>query len=161
MTKETSKTTLKSGLLDEFDQEMEATRKILERIPEDKFGWKPHEKSMTLGKLANHVAAMPAIAEVIVKKQGARPSEAASKADLLGAFDKHVKACREALAGLTDDQLAGTILVTLTLERPLWNVLQGRGLMNHLIHHRGQLSVYLRLLDVAVPGMYGPSADEK
>ena len=161
MTKETGKTTLKSGLLQEFDEEMTATRKILECVPEDKLGWKPHQKSMTLGKLANHVAAMPAVAEIIVKKHGEKPPGAAAKTDLLEIFDKHVKACREALTGLTDDQLAGTILVTFTLEKPLWSVLQGRGLMNHLIHHRGQLSVYLRLLDVAVPGMYGPSADEK
>jgi uncharacterized damage-inducible protein DinB len=73
----------------------------------------------------------------------------------------NVATCREVLAGMSDDRLAGNMLVTPTVEKPLWAVLRGRGLMNHLIHHRGQLSVYLRLLDVAVPGMYGPSADEK
>ena len=153
--------TLKSALVEEFEEEAAATRKILECVPEEKFTWKPHERSFTLGKLANHLAAMPGIAEIIVKKRGSRPPEAASKAELLESFDKNTAAFREALGALSDEQLAGDILVTPTVKKPLWWVLRGRGLMNHSIHHRGQLSVYLRLLDVAVPGMYGPSADEK
>ena len=153
--------TLKSALVEEFEEEAAATRKILECVPEEKFTWKPHEKSFTLGKLANHLAAMPGIAEIIVKRRGSRPPEAASKAELLESFDKNTAAFREALGALSDEQLAGDILVTPTAKKPLWWVLRGRGLMNHSIHHRGQLSVYLRLLDVAVPGMYGPSADEK
>ena len=153
--------TLKEALLEEFEEEMIATRKMLECVPEGKFAWKPHEKAFTLGKLANHAAAIPAIAEVILKKRGWRPPEAASKTELLESFDKNTAACQEALAGLSDEQLAGNISVTPTLQKPLWWVLRGRGLMNHLIHHRGQLSVYLRLLNVTVPGMYGPSADDK
>ncbi|MBV8845709.1 MAG: MerR family transcriptional regulator [Bryobacterales bacterium] len=152
---------LKSALLDEFEEEMAATRTVLECVPEDKFAWKPHERSFTLGRLANHVAILPGLTEIILKKRGSRPPEAASKAELLEYFAKNVAACREALAGLTDEQLAGDIMVTPTAKKPLWWVLRGRGLMNHMIHHRGQLTVYLRLLDVPVPGVYGPSADEK
>jgi uncharacterized damage-inducible protein DinB len=152
---------LKAALLEEFEEEMAATLLVLERVPEDKFGWSPHQKSQTLGKLANHVAMLPGIGRVIVQKRGVRPPEATSKAELLEFFDKNVSACREALAGLTDEQLAGDTMVTLTEKKPLWWVLRGRGLMNHMIHHRGQLTVYLRLLDIAVPGVYGPSADEK
>jgi uncharacterized damage-inducible protein DinB len=156
-----SKATPKAMLVEEFQQEMIATRKVLECLPEDKLTWRPHPKSFTLGRLANHVAAMPAIAVIIVNKRGSRPPDAESKTELLESFDKNVAVCSEALAGLTDAQLAAGILVTPTLEKPLWAVLRGRGFMNHLIHHRGQLTVYLRLLDVAIPGMYGPSADEK
>jgi hypothetical protein len=104
--------TLKAALLNEFEEEMVSTRKILECVPEEKFAWKPHEKSFTLGKLANHLAAMPGIAEVIIKKQGCRPPEAASKAELLASFDKNTAACREARGGLSREQLAGDILVT-------------------------------------------------
>ena len=153
--------TLKAALLDEFEEEMIATRRILECVADEKFDWRPHEKSFTLCKLANHVAAIPGIAEVIVKKRGSRPPEATSNAELLAYFDRNTASCREALASLSDEQLAENVLVMPTVSKPLWSVLRGRGLMNHLIHHRGQLSVYLRLLDVPVPGMYGPSADEK
>ena len=156
-----SQATPKAMLNEEFEQEMAATRKLLECVPEDKFPWRPHPKSFTLGRLANHVAVMPAVAAIIVNKRGSRPPDAESKAELLESFDKNVALCGEALAGLTDAQLAAGILVTPTLEKPRWAVLRGRGFMNHLIHHRGQLTVYLRLLDVAIPGMYGPSADEK
>jgi len=159
-----TKISMAAALLEEFDEEMTATRKMLECVPGDKFSWRPHEKSFTLGKLANHLAAMPGgFALVLTKKRGERPVEAQSKTELLEAFAHGTAACREALAGLSDEQLAGKILVTPTIEKPLWRVLRGvgRGFMNHFIHHRGQLSVYLRLLDVPVPGMYGPSADER
>lgn len=160
-TTETPKPTLKTRLLEEFDEEMRATGKMLERVSDDKFSWKPHEKSSSLGKLANHVAAAPGIAAIILKKEGTKPPEAGAKAELLTSFEKNVAACREQLGAMSEDRLEGNMLVTFTIEKPVWSVLRGRGLMNHLIHHRGQLSVYLRLLDVAVPGMYGPSADEK
>ena len=146
--------------LAEFDQEMASTRKMLECVPAGQMAWKPHEKSMTLGKLANHVAAIPGIAAVILKRQGARPAEASTQPELLQAFDRNVADCRKELSGLSEERFGGDILVTPTVSKPLANVLRGRGLMNHLIHHRGQLSVYL-CLDAAVPGMYGPSADEK
>lgn len=153
--------TLKSALCQEFEDEMIATRKMLDCVPEDRFSWKPHAKSMTLGKLANHVAALPVVVPVIIQKRGGRPVEAATRAELLALFDKNTQAAREALAEVTDDQLSGNIFVLPAVEKPMWAALRGRGFMNHLLHHRGQLSVYLRLLDVPVPGMYGPSADEK
>lgn len=156
-----SQTTLKSALLEELEEEMAATRRILERVPEDRLAWSPHEKSPTLGKLANHLVAMPGVAAVIIKKRGTRPPEVATKAELLESLDRNFRACREAIEALSEGQLAGNIFVTPTIEKPLLTVLRGRGFLKHLIHHRGQMTVYLRLLGVAVPGMYGPSADEK
>jgi uncharacterized damage-inducible protein DinB len=149
-----------AALRAQFDEEMASTRKILERVPEDKFAWKPHKKSSTLGKLASHVAGLPAYTAVFIQGRGWKPPDAASKAQLLELFDKNAAACREALAGASEEQLNKDIPGQPDRTKPLRAVLQGR-IMNHLIHHRGQLSVYLRLLDVAVPGMYGPSADEK
>ena len=140
---------------------MPATRRILEFVPDGRYSWKPHEKSMTRGHLANHVAALAGIAAIILKRVGSRPPEADNKTELLESFDENVAACKEELASMSEDRLAGNILVLPGMEKPVWAVLRGGGLMNHLIHHRGQLSVYLQLLDVAVPGMYGPSADEK
>ncbi len=152
---------MKNRLIEQFDEEMAATRRMLERVPDDRFSWSPHEKSHSLGKLANHVAAIPGIAAVFLRRSGAAPPEATTTAELVAAFDKHVTACREQLVAMSDERLAGKMQVLPGVERPVWSVLRGRGLMGHLIHHRGQLSVYLRLLGVPVPGMYGPSADEK
>jgi uncharacterized damage-inducible protein DinB len=146
-------------VLAEFDEEMANTRKMLERIPEDKLSWKPHEKSLPLGKLANHLAAFPVAITLIVARQGAKPPESASTLELLEAFDNRTANAREALAGTNDDHLAGTVMVDPGVTKTRTAAL--RRMMSHLIHHRGQLSVYLRLLDVAVPGMYGPSSDEK
>jgi len=140
---------------------MTATRKLLVCVPEAHFSWSPHAKSMPLGRLANHVAAFPTVAAIIVKRAGDRPTELATIADLLAYFDRGVTAARAELAALTDERLASDFFVTPTIKKPLWAVLQGRGFMSHLIHHRAQLTVYLRLLDVPIPGMYGPSADEK
>ncbi len=145
------------ALTSEFDQEMTNTRKLLECVPTDKFGWKPHEKSTTLGKLANHLAAFPSLAAAVMTGMAKKMPEAASKSDLLEAFDTNIATGRAALAGSSDDHLAATLpAVGMTREA----LLRGR-VLSHMIHHRGQLTVYLRLLDVAVPGMYGPSADEK
>lgn len=153
--------TIGAAFLNEFDQEMAGTRKMLECVPAEQFGWKPHEKSMTLGKLANHVAGIPGNAAVFLRRHGVRVAEAGTKAELLEAFDRNVADCRQQVAGLNEERWASTIMVMPTVSKALIEVLRGRGLMNHLIHHRGQLSVYLRLLGVAFPGMYGPSADEK
>jgi uncharacterized damage-inducible protein DinB len=89
------------------------------------------------------------------------PVSVGTTAELLAVFDRNVAAGREAMGSLTDSQLAGDVAVMPGVRKPMWEVLRGRGMMNHLIHHRGQLSVYLRLLGVTVPGMYGASADEK
>lgn len=157
------------ALLPEFDHEMTTTRKVLERVPEDKFDWKPHTKSFSLGALAAHVAALPTWgAETLNKSEidvaGVQPPAAPpSKTALLAAFDANVAATRAALAGKTDAEL----VAMWTLKRggktlfsmPKTAVLRSF-VLSHLIHHRGQLSVYLRLLDVPVPSIYGPSADE-
>ena len=157
------------ALLPEFDREMTTTRKVLERVPEDRFAWKPHAKSFSLGALAAHVAALPTWGKETLDKSeidiaGSQPPAAPlSKAELLATFDKHVAATRSALVGRSDAEL----LATWTLKRggktifsmPKTIVLRSL-VLSHLIHHRGQLSVYLRLLDVPVPSIYGPSADE-
>ena len=160
---------LVDALLPEFDREMTTTRKVLERVPEDKFAWKPHAKSFSLGALAAHVATLPTWGKETLDKSeidiagGQPPAAPASKAELLTAFDRHVAATRSALAGRSDAEL----LATWTLKRggttifsmPKTAVLRSF-VFSHLIHHRGQLCVYLRLLDVPVPSIYGPSADE-
>ena len=157
------------ALLPEFDHEMTTTRKVLERVPEDKFEWKPHAKSFSLGALAAHVAALPTWgAEALAKSEvdiagGQPPAAPPSKAELMATFDGNVATTRAALTGKTD----GELMATWTLKRgdkaifsmPKANVLRSF-VLSHLIHHRGQLSVYLRLLDVPVPSIYGPSADE-
>jgi uncharacterized damage-inducible protein DinB len=160
-------------ILPEFDHEMANTRKTLERVPDDKFAWKPHEKSMSLGGLSTHLANIPSWTaqtfdrdELDVAPPGSGPyrlEEAKSTAELLETFDKNVAAARAALAAATDENWQGkwTLLMTgkpiFTLPRTA--VMRGF-VMNHLIHHRAQLGVYLRLLDVPVPSIYGPSADE-
>lgn len=164
---------LNQALLPEFDHEMANTRKTLERVPEDKFGWKPHAKSMTMGRLSTHVAEMPGWVPTTLESEsfdfappGAppfQPKTAATRAELLEIFDKNAATARAALTGATDAQL----MVTWTLlsggqtifSMPRIAVLRSM-VMNHIIHHRGQLAVYLRLNDLPVPGLYGPSADE-
>lgn len=155
-------------LLPEFDQEMASTRKILDSVPEDKFAWKPHAKSMSLDRLASHIAEMPGWGIMIIDQDkldmtpGQKPFVASTKAELLEALDKNVAAARAAIAGASDEHLtriwtfsfAGHTIFALPRIAALRTMV-----MSHVIHHRGQLSVYLRLIDVPVPGMYGPSAD--
>lgn len=156
-------------LLLEFDAEMANTRKILAAVPEDMFTWKPHHKSMTLGRLAGHVAEMANWALVTIQVDtleltpGQKGFNPASKSELLSRFEENVSQARAALAGLKQEQLETIWRLTFgektLFEMPRAAVIRAT-VMNHMIHHRGQLSVYLRLLDAAVPGMYGPSADE-
>jgi uncharacterized damage-inducible protein DinB len=157
------------ALLPEFDREMTLTRRLLERVPEDRFDWKPHPKSMSLGALSTHLANLPVWAEVTARQTtfdlaGQPPREpAASRQELLATFDRNVAQAREALVGRTDAEL----LAPWTLKSgshtiftmPKTSVLRSM-VLNHLVHHRGQLSVYLRLHDVPLPSIYGPSADE-
>lgn len=161
--------TISELLRQEFSDEGAATRRMLERVPEASFSWKPHAKSMTLGRLASHVADLPSrcvsivTADSFVRNPGTPPFQAASQADLLAHFDEAAAAAKAALSGLREDQLSALWTLKfgeqtmVTLPRAL---ALRRIFFNHLIHHRGQLSVYLRLLDVPVPGMYGPSADD-
>lgn len=165
--------TIAQVLLPEFEQEMQGTRKVLERIPDDKWGWKPHEKSGTLGWLATHVGTVPDWIAMTMKTEvfdyapvdgpSYEPPKITNRAELLAAFDKAVADARTAISKGSDEDFSKK-----------WTLLGGgkeifsmpraacvRGMcLNHLYHHRGQLTVYLRLVGVPVPGLYGPSADE-
>jgi uncharacterized damage-inducible protein DinB len=160
---------ISASLIPEFDHEMTTTRTVIERVPEDKFGFKPHEKSMTAGRLASHIAEMPNWAvtgittESLDVAAGMKPFVATSRAELLGAFDKAVAGARTAIAGASDEtffqnwSLKNGDKTLMTM--PKIAVVRSF-VINHIIHHRGQLSVYLRELNVPVPSIYGPSADE-
>ncbi len=161
--------TVSETLLREFDQEMANTRRLLERVPEGKPVWKPHEKSMPLGRLAGHVAELPvwAVNTIRLSVLNLTPPFQAysmgSRKELLETFDQNVAEARQAIAGASDEhlretwslQLGGKTMMSMPRAAVLRSVV-----MNHLIHHRAQLGVYLRMNNIAIPGMYGPSADE-
>lgn len=163
---------LSESLLPEFDHEMANTRKTLERVPDDKFDWKPHEKSFAMGALAGHLANLPSWGSLTVASDSfdmapeGQPLKApalSSGKEVLAKFDENVAATRAAIAGASDADLFkpwtlmsnGNTILTM----PKIAVLRSF-VMNHLIHHRAQLGVYLRLNDIPVPSIYGPSADE-
>jgi uncharacterized damage-inducible protein DinB len=161
---------MNQGLLGEFDHEMIGTRKTLERIPEDKFDWAPHQKSMKLGKLAQHLAMLPGwVKETMTRESldlgsSTPPPPPKSRAEILELFDKNVVVARGILESSTDDAQffkpwslmnKGTTILTM----PRIAVLRSF-VFSHTVHHRAQLGVYLRLNDIAVPSIYGPSADE-
>lgn len=165
--------TIGQSMLAEFDQEMQNTRKVLERCPDDKWNWKLHEKCGTLGWLAGHVATLPGWISMTINTEeldyapvngpSYQPPKTDNQKELLAEFDKSAAEARTALANVSDeDMMKG------------WKLLAGgqeiftmpriaciRGMcMNHLIHHRAQLTMYFRMIGVPVPGLYGPSADE-
>lgn len=165
---------LRDSILPEFDHEMAVTRKTLERVPEDKPDWKPHEKSMSMARLAGHVAELPAFVTMAlqndsfnVRPAGGGPSRQpllmSSRKQLLEAFDNNVAGLRSSLSNASDETLMKS-----------WSLLAGDKTiftaprigvvrafcLNHIIHHRAQLGVYLRMNNVPVPSVYGPSADE-
>lgn len=167
MQAETSTTKIADAIVQELEQEAATTRKLLEIVPEDKLSWKPHPKAMSLGQLAMHIALIQGgVAELgqpDVKELGGFPEpEAASRAEILQAFEESQKKAKE-IVGATDDARAmanWTLLKdgkeVLTMPRAaFWRSI----LLNHNYHHRGQLSTYLRELDVKLPSIYGPSAD--
>ncbi len=160
-------------LLPEFDQEMAATRRVLERVPDGMSSWKPHAKSMTLGRLATLLAEMPTWAvnavtknELDIAPRGSppfQPQTLETTARVLALFDQNVQAARRAIGATSDGEFAQPWAFKVA-GRVMWtntklNVYR-RTVVNHLVHHRGQLTVYLRLNDVPVPALYGPSADE-
>lgn len=154
-------------LLPEFDLEMATTRKAIERVPTDKGAWKPHPKSFALGHLTQLIATMPgwltnmATQSELDLARGAGYS-LESTDSLLAKFDKLVAEARTALANLKDADVAAPWSLKHG-DRVLFTTPRGvtiRTTINHLVHHRGQLTVYLRLIDVPVPSMYGPTADE-
>ena len=160
--------TFKETMLPEFDQEMKTTRRMLERVPGDKGEWKPHERSFSVGHLAQLLSWMPGwITNTLTSDFldiGGSPKYSYEKTEsLLETFDRNVKEARAAIAAVEDADL----------EKP-WSLKMGdktlmtlpRGVtarqhLSHLVHHRGQMSVYLRLLDIPVPSIYGPTADER
>lgn len=160
-------------LLPEFDQEMASTRKVLERIPDDKFDWRSHPKSNTIGWNANHVADIPSwVVEVLTKTlldlapAGGEPRfspKFTSTREILEYFDRNVAAARKAIAEVKDEDMGVTWTLAqagnVFLSMPRAAVMR-TFVMNHLIHHRAHLCAYLRLNDIPVPGMYGPSGDE-
>jgi uncharacterized damage-inducible protein DinB len=160
---------LSQALLPEFDLEMANTRRALERIPTDKLGWTPHAKSYTMGKLATHLATLPGWTNVTLGTDGldlSLPFEApkpATTEELLAVFDQQVTDARTALAGASDETFFQTWSLRngehVIFSLPKIAVMRGF-VLNHIIHHRGQLTVYLRLNDIPVPSIYGPSADE-
>ncbi len=162
-----------TSLIAEFDHEMGTTRKLLERLPDGKFEWQPHDRSMTLGRLARHIAELPHWVGVTIHQDELdvsppggppyQPSSAATREEVLASFDKNVIDGRAALAEANDPEFrkpwrllnGGVTVFTMPKKAVLRSFV-----MNHLIHHRGQLSVYLRLNDIPIPSIYGPSADE-
>jgi uncharacterized damage-inducible protein DinB len=160
------------SMLPEFDYEMANTRKTLERVPDDKFDWKAHEKSFSMGGVASHLSNLPSWTSIIIGADefdmapGGQPLKTPplhSRQELLETFDKNVAAARQALETETDEHvlqnwklLSGGYEV---MAMPRVAVLRGF-VMNHIIHHRAQLTVYFRLNDIPVPSLYGPTADE-
>lgn len=157
------------GMLQEFEQEAQTTRRVLERVPDNQLAWRPHEKARTLGELALHVAMVPGgVAELVASPSPAQAPQFAdpspkSASELIPALDHSIAKVKEVLGGMDDAALLAT-----------WRLMQGdrellavprvamlRSVMlNHWYHHRGQLTVYLRELGVPIPSIYGPSADE-
>lgn len=160
---------LTEQILTEIRQEAATTRKMLERVPQESFAWQPHEKSMTLGRLAAHVAGLygtwlkTALSQDEFDLVNSLPLKADSVSDILKAFDQNVADAIELLQNQADERLFTTWRLKrggqLLFEMPRWAVLRSM-VINHIIHHRGQLSVYLRLLNVPLPSVYGPTADE-
>jgi uncharacterized damage-inducible protein DinB len=164
--------TMAQRLLPEFDQEMGTTRRTLERVPNEKWEWHPHPKSSTMGWLAGHLANIPTwtnhgieLDKLDIAPEGKplRGSPIASREKALETFDRNVAAARAAIAGASDAHLgAGWTLIS--NGHPIFTMPRAAVLrsfvMNHMIHHRAQLGVYLRLNDIPVPATYGPSADE-
>ena len=158
------------ALAAEIRQEGQATRRVLERVPEDRLGWRPHPKSMSLGQLAQHVAELPGAISHLAGRESFdassadfTPRQAESAGALLASHDASMETASAFLSDLSEERAMAPWRMTRG-EHEIFT-LPRVGLMrmlacNHLYHHRGQLTVYLRLLDVPVPSVYGPSADE-
>ena len=160
---------LADALLPEFDREISITRRLLERVPDDRLSWKPHPKSMSLGGLATHLSNLPWWGEMTLTQSEfdtaaiGRQADATSRAQILKTFDRNAAATRAALSGKSDAEFMapwalknGSQTIFSMPKAVVWRSF----VLSHLVHHRGQMSVYLRLLDLPVPSIYGPSADE-
>ncbi len=159
-----------AAMISEFEQEAATTRRVLERVPADKLGWKPHDKSMSLGALAMHIATGPAfitdwaVQDSVTFTGGSSP-DPKTTADILAAHDAGVTKAKANISSIGDAGMGrswsmktpdGNTVMTMPKAALLRTIA-----LNHIYHHRGQLSVYLRLLNVPVPSIYGPSADER
>jgi uncharacterized damage-inducible protein DinB len=156
-------------LINEYDGELANTKRVLERVPVDKWDWKPDAKSGSLGWMASHVATLPGFAIAICDSnnyeiEGGARSNVDKPGDLLKVFEQVGKDARAAISKVSDEQMKENWSLTwkgkMIMEMPRYSALRG-ACFNHLIHHRGQLTTYLRALGAPVPGLYGPSADEK
>ena len=164
---------LVEALLPEFDHEMATTRRVLTRVPEEQFAWKPHEKSMSLGELSGHLANIPMWSTAVTDAasldldalgDAAKPKSPASREALLQIFDRLVAQARAGLVRSTDGEMLGPWTLKKGVQEfftvPRISAIR-TWVMNHSIHHRGQLTVYLRELNVPLPAIYGPTADEQ
>jgi uncharacterized damage-inducible protein DinB len=161
---------INQSFLGEFDMEMATTRKYLERVPENKFDWAPHSKSMKMGRLSQHIGEMVGWTKDTIEKDGVdfagfeQPAPPKTTKEVLDQFDKNVAAARKALVGANDDSKWMTNWTLSNGDQKMFSmpkvVVMRAFVFNHLVHHRAQLGVYLRLNDVPVPATYGPSADE-
>jgi uncharacterized damage-inducible protein DinB len=161
--------TLSESFLAELQQEAATTRRLLEGIPEDKLAWKPHGKSMTIGRLAGHLAELPKLVtpalqmdELDLASGNYTPLDAGKVSELLAAFDENIASASALLKAQSDERLQDSWTMRMGDHRIYEGTRMGaiRTLcLNHILHHRGQLSVYLRLLDVPLPSVYGPTAD--
>ena len=163
---------VRDTLLPEYDAEMANTRKVLERLPDDRLGFKPHAKSWPMGSLASHLARIPSWVhytlahsemDLAAPQAPEQNTPFTSTAELLAAFDRHVAEGRAAIAAAGDDVMAQPW--TLKMGSQVFFTLPKAAVLrtyvfSHAVHHRAQLTIYLRLNDIPVPGMYGPSADE-
>ena len=164
--------TIAEHLLADFRMEAEATRKVLNAVPADRFDWQPHEKSMSLQRLAGHVAETPGWTKAMMEDEMDfaalagkwEPFLPASKQELMDGFEREVKELEERIGGKSDDFMTGIWTMRagdqVFMKAPRHTAIRST-VVHHIIHHRGQLTVYLRLLGVPVPGTYGPTADEE
>jgi len=159
---------LVDSILMELEQEAQTTKRVLDRIPDDKLAWKPHPKSYSLGQLALHIASVPgSVAAAVVPDSMEAPNflqpEPKSRQEVLDTFSKSLESAKDTLKKMDDARLTSMWRLTkngkVLMSVPRIGFIRSI-LMNHNYHHRGQLSVYLRMLDVPVPSIYGPSADE-
>ena len=159
---------LADSIVAELDNEAQTTKRLLERLPDEKLSWKPHAKSFSLGQLALHIAAVPgSIAAAVTKDTMEAPdfaqAEAKSRNEVIETFTKSMSAAMATVKSMDDARLNSTWSLTKNgktiLSMPRVAVVRNI-MMNHIYHHRGQLSVYLRMLEVPLPSIYGPSADE-